>query len=285
MRDFTLQIYRRLLTVLQSAGYETLTFEQYCSMRQSGKTFPARYVILRHDVDKRPEYSVRMAELEAMLNIRASYYFRIVAESNAPDCIRRIAQLGHEIGYHYEDMSLCGGDREKAYAHFVDALAYFRQFYPVQTCCMHGAPMSQYDSRALWEVQPANNGTEAEAEPRKAYSYRDLGLKGEPYYDVDFSKVFYLTDTGRCWDGYRFSVRDKIPAYQESWTAAGQTYRRTEEIIAAAEAQRLPEAVMFTTHPQRWTDSLLPWMTEWGMQNAKNIVKAVLISSRSKRCR
>ena len=38
-------------------------------------------------------------------------------------------------------------------------------------------------------------------------------------FDVDFSQLFYLTDTGRCWDGYKVSVRDKIPVYQDQWTA------------------------------------------------------------------
>lgn len=264
MRDFTLRAYKQLLEALEAAGYEALTFERYCTLRQSGKKLPERFVVLRHDVDKRPAYSVRMAELEASMNVRASYYFRIVPESNVPDCIKRIAQLGHEIGYHYEDMSLCGGDTEKAYAHFVDSLAYFRQFYPVQTCCMHGAPMSQFDSRGLWE----------------SYNYRDERLIGEPYYDVDFSQVFYLTDTGRCWDGYRVSVRDKIPEYQDLWTAAGLCFHRTEDILRAVASQRLPECVMITTHPQRWTDSLLPWLVEWGLQNAKNIVKAVIIRRR-----
>ena len=254
-----------MLEAFEAAEYGFLTFEQYCTLRQSGKPLPERFIILRHDVDKRPDYAVRMAELEASMNVRASYYFRIVPESNVPECIRRIAQLGHEIGYHYEDMSLCGGDAEKAYAHFVDSLAYFRQFYPVQTCCMHGAPMSQFDSRALWE----------------SYNYRDERLIGEPYYDVDFFDVFYLTDTGRCWDGYKVSVRDKIPKYQDLWTNAGWVFHSTKDILEGIDSQSFWPRVMITVHPQRWTDSWLPWMTEWVLQHLKNIVKAVLVSRRN----
>ena len=153
MRDFTLKTYKALLQSFETGGYTTLTVEQYCAIRQGiseQKELPEHYVILRHDVDKRPWFSVKMAELEAQMGIRTSYYFRIGKESNNPECIKRIAALGHEIGYHYEDMSLCNGDHEKAYEHFKESLAYFRQFYPVRTCCMHGAPMSKYDSRALW---------------------------------------------------------------------------------------------------------------------------------------
>lgn len=59
--------------------------------------------------------------------------------------------------------------------------------------CMHGSPMSPYDSRDLW----------------KQYNYKDFGIIGKPYFDIDFSKVLYLTDTGRRWDGEKVSVRDK----------------------------------------------------------------------------
>lgn len=267
MRDFTLKTYKSLLRAIAESGCECITFEEYCAIRQgtSGrKTLPERFVILRHDVDKRPWYSVRMAELEAQMGVKASYYFRIGRMSNNPECIKRIARLGHEIGYHYEDMSLCKGNHEKAYEHFKQSLEYFRQFYPVRTCCMHGAPMSKYDSRALWDK----------------YNYRDLQLIGEPYYDVDFAKTFYLTDTGRCWDGFRYSVRDRVPGHQERWNKCGWWFHRTPEIILAVVDHRLPPAVMITTHPQRWTDSWGPWLKELFMQNVKNIIKELLIRNR-----
>jgi hypothetical protein len=59
---------------------------------------------------------------------------------------------------------------------------------------MHGSPLSKWDNRDLW----------------KRYDYRDFGIIAEPYFDLDFDEVFYLTDTGRRWDGDRVSVRDKI---------------------------------------------------------------------------
>ncbi len=69
-----------------------------------------------------------------------------------------------------------------------------RKLYPVKTICMHGSPLSKYDNRKLWEK----------------HDYKDYGIIGEPYFDVDFSRVLYLTDTGRCWDGFDYSVRDKV---------------------------------------------------------------------------
>jgi len=57
----------------------------------------------------------------------------------------------------------------------------FRQLADVNAICMHGSPKSRYDGKDLW----------------KHYSYNDLGIIGEPYFDMDFNQFFYLTDTGR----------------------------------------------------------------------------------------
>ncbi len=246
MKDFTLKSYCLLLEGLKETGYSFYTFEEYCEQKTAEK-----FVILRHDVDLKAENSLATAEIECEMCIRATYYFRVVPQSNQPDIIRAIAGLNHEIGYHYEDLSLFNGNSEKSINHFEQKLAYFRQFYPVRTACMHGSPASRFDNRDLW----------------KTYNYKDFGIIGEPYFDIDFNKVFYLTDTGRCWDGEKYSVRDKVKS------GFKQSYHNTRNIIEAAKNGSLPSCIMITTHPQRWTDDRLEWLLELVTQNVKNIVK------------
>lgn len=265
MIDFTLEAYRGLLLALKKAGYGFMTFSDYCG-REAGSS-DGKFVILRHDVDAKAVNSLRFARIEAELGARASYYFRVVPESNRPDVIRQIVGLGHEIGYHYEDMAVCRGDAERAKAHFAEWLRYFRGFYSVRTICMHGAPRSRFDGRALW----------------RTCDYRSFGIVGEPYFDVDFADVFYLTDTGRRWDGYKVSLRDKIPTYQDEWTRCGLVFRTTADIVEAAERGTLPPHVMMTTHPQRWTDARGAWFKELCLQRAKNCVKRLLVICKSKR--
>lgn len=252
--DFTLEIYRELLSALSKKGYQFLTFEQYCQLKAS---LPKKFVILRHDVDLKAINSLQTAQVEHELGVKASYYFRVVPQSNKPEIIRAIAALGHEIGYHYEDMAVADGNVEKAIAHFQEQLAYFRQYYPVRTICMHGAPTSKWDGRDLW----------------KYCDYLAQGIIGEPYFDVDFSEVFYLTDTGRCWDGYKVSVRDKIPMYQDQWTEQGLVYHHTDDVLCAVEQSTLPPCIMMTTHPQRWTNKPIEWTRELILQTIKNWVK------------
>ena len=95
--------------------------------------------------------------------------------------------------------------------------------------------------------------------------------------DTDFSDVLYLTDTGRCWDGYKVSVRDKIPQYQEEWNTRGWTWHTTKELLQAVSAGVLPPHVMITTHPQRWTNNSAEWWQELVLQKMKNIIKKLWI--------
>ena len=240
--DFTLTKYRELLTALDDYGQ----------------------VMLRHDVDRKPLNSLETARIEREMGWKATYYFRAVPESWNESVILQIASLGHAIGYHYESLTTCQGNFEAAFEDFCRNLERFRNLVPVSTISMHGSPKSKWDSRDLW----------------KQYDYHALGIETEPYLDTDFSKVFYLTDTGRRWDGFQVSVRDKIPRFQEQWIAAGLVYHSTDDIIDAVKAGRFPQSALINTHPQRWTDKQWPWFVELASQSVKNVVKRAIVKKK-----
>jgi hypothetical protein len=123
---------------------------------------------------------------------------------------------------------------------------------------MHGSPRSKYDNKEIW----------------KKYDYKSLGIIGEPYYDIDFNQVLYLTDTGRMWDGYKVSVRDKVN------TTYLQTYHTTQEIIDSINSCITPDQIMFNFHPQRWHDNTVQWIKELILQNAKNHIKKLFFVSK-----
>ena len=210
MRDFTLTTYEEILQVLHTNGYSFQTFQNFFQ-QPNDKT-----VILRHDVDRYPENALLIARIEKEVGIKATYYFRVVKESYDEDIIKQITKMGHEIGYHYENLSAVNNrkdfrevkderskekgvkSKEKLFELAIDDfrlnLEKLRKLYPVKTICMHGSPLSKWDNRDLW----------------KRYDYKDFGIIAEPYFDLDFDEVFYLTDTGRRWDGDAFNVRDKV---------------------------------------------------------------------------
>jgi len=103
--DFTIERYSQLLHTLLAQGFLFLRVaDQVGSTALPGK----KCIILRHDVDARPENSLRLARLEHVLGIHGTYYFRIIPSVFDKDIIREIAGMGHEIGYHYETMSFIG---------------------------------------------------------------------------------------------------------------------------------------------------------------------------------
>ena len=231
MRDFTLRSYQSLVKAFQEAGYRFQTFEELMTVPYEGKT-----VVMRHDVDELAWNALKMAQLENRLGVRATYFFRIVRQSNVPEVIRQIAALGHEIGYHYEDLATAKGDEEQAMASFEKNLAYFRTFFPVKSVCMHGSSSSMYDNRELW----------------KEHQLSDYGIVGEPYLSVDFDKVFYVTDTGYAWDGGKYAVRDIVESN------FGLKFHATDDIVRGVQNGDFPDKALVLAHTL-WTDNWLQW--------------------------
>jgi len=303
--DFTLITYKKLLKSLKKADYSFLTISQYLT------TPVSKPVVLRHDTDKLPLNSLQFAKIESEMGIIGTYYFRIVPESFNEKIIKEIFSMGHEIGYHYEDLSFAwtklkaqgsglraqGEELENFIVEigkesFNENLAKLRKIVPVNTICMHGSPMSSWDSRLLW----------------KYYDYHDFGIIGEPYFDINFNEVLYLTDTGRRWDGNIVSVRDKGLGFRamgfgeegyKTWKVKPKSgslmnmsmgsidfqnkfkFKSTLDIIRTAKRGELPKRMMMTFHPQRWTDKPVPWMKELVWQNVKNVGKYFLVKLRN----
>jgi len=258
--DFTISTYKYLLESLQKKSYTFQTFENFLN-NPKDKT-----IILRHDVDLLPLNSLNFAKIQACLGIKGTYYFRAIPESWDEGIIKEIQNLGHEVGYHYENMDTCNGIVDKAWDDFRFNLDKLRQLVEVKTICMHGSPRSKFDNKEIWNK----------------YDYQSLQIIGEPYYDVDFNKVFYLTDTGRRWDGWKMSVRDKVPQ-QDLWLKQGLMFHSTQDIIDAVSIGKtqsgvnMPNKIMFTMHPQRWNEGGVLWLKELILQNLKNQVKKVMI--------
>jgi hypothetical protein len=249
-RDFTLSIYLKLLDTLVSYGYSFQRFDEFL-LNPCPKV-----VILRHDVDKKPENSLIFANHQLKRGIKGVYYFRAKPCSWNERIIHEIASMGHEIGYHYENMATMKGDIALAVSDFETNLIELRKIVSVSTICMHGSPLSKYDNRDIW----------------KSLDYKDFGIIGEPYFDIDFYNTLYLTDTGRSWNAGEASIRDRVKSNYSFY------FKSTNDIIQSIEKNELPEKIMINIHPQRWNEKLVPWFVELATQQAKNPLKRFINS-------
>lgn len=250
--DFTITTYSHLIRAFLDSGYQIIPVRVYLEEDCRGKV-----IVLRHDVDELPQNALKMAQTEYELGIKATYYFRRVPKSDHPDVIRQIVSMGHEIGYHYEDLSKTEGDMERALESFSSNLEYFRQYYPVKTVCMHGSSSSKFDNKEIWSHAALS----------------DFDLIGEPYLSFDFDKVYYLTDTGYAWDGGKYAVRDKVGK------AFLLSFHSTKDVIRSVQNGEFPPRVLILAHTL-WTDSFGLWCYLHIREFFRNRVKLLARKSR-----
>jgi len=119
---------------------------------------------------------------------------------------------------------------------------------------MHGSPLSKWDNRDLW----------------KKDNYWDFDIIAEPYFDMDFSEVSYLTDTRRAWNPSGVSGRDKVESKYN------YNFKSTFDIILALVKNEPPDKIILNVHPHRWFDNYFLWTKELVFQKTKNIIKSFI---------
>lgn len=241
--DFTFNKYSQLCKAITSSEYSVHTMKSYFSKGSD------RAIIMRHDVDRIPERALEMAKMEKEFGFCSTYYFRTIDEVFKPDIIRKIADMGHEIGYHYEVLDKTNGNREAAIKLFEIELEKLRKTAPIVTACMHGNPLKPWSNKDLWEH----------------YDFTHYNLIGEPYLSIDYQRVKYFTDTGRSWNNSKYNVKDKTNFDQ-------LRLENSDQLIQLIKNETYPE-ICILTHPNRWSITGIQWFTEIVKQKIKNMAK------------
>ncbi len=101
INDFTLDSYSALLKYFQRSHTYT-TFSQYDDIDAQ------RTILLRHDIDFSLDHALELAQIEAELGISATYFLLFSAPyynllgAGSSSVPRRLRELGHEVGLHYD---------------------------------------------------------------------------------------------------------------------------------------------------------------------------------------
>jgi hypothetical protein len=270
--DFTYDTYRELLETGLAADYDYLTVREYVTRRRqddgrsavdeegrqppdderSTDPLPERFVVLRHDIDRKPWNALAKAEIEAEYGIESSYYVRTVDKTFVPEVVRTIADLGHEVGYHYEDLDRGDGDPTDAIASFESHLERVRDLVAVDTVCMHGNPLTPHDNRDLWDHASLDR----------------FDLLGEAYLSMDFEDVTYFSDTGRTWQDGVLKIKDHTMGEGTKAVEADTT----ADLMAVLADHRV-DRLCVLTHPNRWAGSYQEHLVESAKDTAVNVVK------------
>ncbi len=246
--DFTYETYKALLEACKRQGIETLTVREYLA----AEGLPDRFVILRHDVDRKPENALDFARMEAEYDATSTYYVRTVDETFDPWLLDSLESLGHEVGYHYEDVDRTDGDIKAAHRSFQRHLARMRAHVTVDTVCMHGNPLTPHDNRDMWGEMP---------------DFDQYDLLGEAYLSVDFTDVLYFSDTGRTWRDGALKIKDHTVGEDGKDVQVGTT----AELIDLV--RRREDSYCLLTHPDRWAGGTVEYVAETAFDTAKNVAK------------
>ena len=246
-KDFTYYKYEELIKAIIDSNYKVYTiFDWY-------KNKPKQGIVIRHDIDRWAKNALNIAKLENYYGIKTTYYFRKTKSSFKPEIIKEIAEMGHEIGYHYEDLSLANGDFEKAKELFKLHLENLRIIEEVKTCAMHGRPFSKFDNRDLWNK----------------YNLQDFGLLAEAFLTVDYTETYYFTDTGRSWADNSANLRDKVKTNKKA------NIETTDELINFIKKNNI-EKIAIVMHPERWGKDEIKYLKSKSIDGIINIIKNLI---------
>lgn len=244
-------MYEKLLKAGLEAGYEHVTVREYLTH----SSLPENVIIHRHDVDRKPENALSMAQLEYKYDITSTYYFRTIDKTFKPELIHEIEKQGHEIGYHYEDVDRAEGDIEVAHELFKEHLEKVRTHATVDTICMHGNPLTDYDNRTMWNAD----------------TYDSYGLLGEAYLSIDFTDVIYFSDTGRTWLDGSLKIKD----HPVGDSRKERNVETTTELINLISSQEL-DRLYILSHPNRWSETFIEYVGEMFKDVATNLGKRLI---------
>ena len=99
------QLYVDFLGKANARGFSFVRFRDFLP---GGGPLPDRFIALRHDVDFSPQFSVEMAEIEHAAGVASTFFVLVDGQFYnplQPDVVRqlrRIRDLGHEIGLHFD---------------------------------------------------------------------------------------------------------------------------------------------------------------------------------------
>lgn len=249
MRDFTLDAYMRIIDAIRAGGLPVFGVAEWLASR------PEVGAVIRHDVDRRPANALAMARAEAAAGVFTTYYFRVVGSAYDKPTMRAVQDLGHEVGYHYEDLALVRGDGPQAVDSFRRHLADLRQVVDVRTAAMHGSPMSGINNLDIW----------------KHASIADLGLRGEAFLTIDYRGVHYFTDTGRSWGAGATNLRDRPVGALSPEPPVHSTVQLCEFI-----GRIKPRRLALSAHPERWDANLTGWLLQGAKDQLVNTAKVIV---------
>ncbi len=218
------------LDFLNKASQRRFSFVQFKDFLNAGAP-QEPYIVLRHDIDFAPRYSLEMAQLEHDAGIKSTYFVLVDGQFYNPlqtEVIRQIRQinaLGHEIGLHFAVASAVYSDIGEEVAFRLKALT-----------TIVGDTV-----RSFSQHDPVNAGFVRVTLPRDRYPVVDATRV------IQDNNLLYVSDSAMMWRRHTFqSALDEnrnlcLLAHPHSWLHHQNDYVAMIREIESCEVQAISE--------------------------------------------
>ena len=222
------------------------------------------WLAIKHDVETNVKRAHDIACIEARYGIRSTFFVQAeLLEGNLQQLLA-IAELGHEVTYHYDVLDANNGDIEKATNEFSETVTKFEEAgFAITSVCPHGNPMM---NREGWS---SNKDFFRDAGVSKKFSkVFDLVVQGKEKIGRDYT---YVSDSG-----YGFKIisdivdNDKAPSEDIPLGSIDDVLKLISQ----------HDAVVISTHPHRWSSS--PFLADLVKARFILIRKVAIFASKSK---
>jgi hypothetical protein len=180
-------LYAKFLSKAKARGFSFVRLRDFLP---GATTLPERYIVLRHDIDFAPAYSLEMAKLEHAAGVGSTFFvlvdgqFYNPLQSEVVRQIRQIYSLGHEIGLHFAVSSAVGSDIGKEVAFRLNVLS-----------AVVGAPV-----RSFSQHDPVNAGFVTVTLPPEHRSCVDASQV------IHDNNLLYVSDSAMMWRRHTFET-------------------------------------------------------------------------------
>jgi hypothetical protein len=222
------RLYLEFLARAKARGFAFVRFEDFLPGRPP---LPERYIVLRHDIDFAPVYSLQMAELEHEAGVASTFFVLVDGQFYNPlrkeviEQLRRIHALGHEIGLHFAVGSAVESDVGREVAFRLEIL---------------GA-LAGVTVRSFSQHDPVNAGFASVSLPQGHYPCADASAV------IRENDLLYVSDSAMMWRRYTFDTALEegrnlcLLAHPHSWLHPQDDYVAMIRELEAREVQALTE--------------------------------------------
>lgn len=222
------------------------------------------WVAIKHDVETNVKRAQEIAFIEARHGIRSTFFVQAELLENNLSRLSAIANLGHEVTYHYDVLDANKGDINKATQEFADTVKKFEQAgFSVTSVCPHGNPMMNRDGWSSNKDFFRDVGVST-----KFADIFDLVVQGKERIARDYT---YVSDAG-----YGFKIINDITGNDKS-PAEDMSLAGIDDVLKLINQH---DAVVISTHPHRWNSS--QFMADLAKARFVMIRKIASFASKSK---